>query len=546
MNMNITEHINDDFRVFFVVAKTHDDRVMSSLKRESEWNRDIIMGDFYENTYNDSLKLHMIFEWSYKHCNFQYLLKTYDDNFVNIKVLFRHIESFGSSAKGIYAGTVRNKYHVRESTGVYHPSYVAAPTVLFSYDVVRRFIPYFFEKPFRLEDVYVGFLAFNANVTATSRTLFKHGDGRDICAYDDTVLSLQFEWKSPRKLECMKEFYYEMLARNSHNNFVYDHYRKSKDIMDLNLQYDYREKENHGFRIDTRYMMKANYSNLDDSYHVGKLLSTFSCNTTPLKLVVMLLTHPANLKRRNVVRETWGKNLTNHVNDDFRVFFVVGKVHDEKLTSKLHNESARYRDIVMGDFYESFYNNSWKLDMMFEWSYKHCQFEYLLKVDDDNFVHMSNIFKLITTLQNNGNNGRKVYLGRIRDWSNAMRYSKYSFTYEEYRNQKLRPFVAGGAVLMSSDFVSDVMPYLFLGTTKPPMKLEDVYTGFLAYNANIHVTHNKWFKHSNRDQCTYDESAYSLHFYQRKNPDEVTCMKRNFKEMLKVSADDEFTRLHYL
>ena len=93
-------------------------------------------------------------------------------------------------------------------------------------------------------------------------------------------------------------------------------------------------------------------------------------------------------KRRNAVRRTWGKNIFDHVNDDFRVFFVVGKVPDARVTLDLRNESNTFNDVIMGDFQESFYNNSWKLEMMFEYAYKHCTFDYLLKVDDDNVTYI--------------------------------------------------------------------------------------------------------------------------------------------------------------
>ena len=47
--------------------------------------------------------------------------------------------------------------------------------------------------------------------------------------------------------------------------------------------------------------------------------------------------------------------------------------------------------------------------MMFEFAYKHCQFEFLLKVDDDNYVNVPNIFRLVDGLV--AKTG--VYLGRL-------------------------------------------------------------------------------------------------------------------------------------
>ena len=256
----------------------------------------------------------------------------------------------------------------------------------------------------------------------------------------------------------------------------------------------------------------------------------------------MLISHPSNHKRRDVVRSTWGKTRFNHVNDNFRVFFVVGKVKNKQVTSNLVSESEKYKDIVFGDFYESFYNNSWKLEMMFEYGFKHCTFDYLLKVDDDNFVNMPNIFKLIAKL----GTGKKIYMGRIRYNSEAMRFSKYRFTYEEYHTPKLPPLIAGGAVLMSYDLVRNVIPYFFLGVSRPPMKLEDVYTGFLVLKASAKATHSSLFRHSNGEECAFDDEAMSLHFWQSKTKDEIECMKSNYKTLLDKKPTDPFVRTHYL
>ena len=100
---------------------------------------------------------------------------------------------------------------------------------------------------------------------------------------------------------------------------------------------------------------------------------------------------------------------------------------------------------------------------------------------------------------------------------------------------------------MSYDAVHDVIPYFFLGKTKPPMKLEDVYTGFLALNAGVpSFAADSMFRHSNNGECEYNGRAVSAHFWQRSRTDEVACMKKNFDEMLKNNVDDAFTRLHYV
>ena len=531
---------NDDYRVFFVVGKTRHTTVMSLLRNETEQHGDIISGDFYENYYNEYLKTEMVLEWASKHCDFKYLLNTADDTFINMKNLLQLIHAY-KDAIGIYVGEVELLYGHRKPTSFY-PTYVTSDTALFSSDVVERLMLHAFRNRYKFpSNLYLGFLALEADVKAIHNKAFMHGGGEKDCLYDDQSISLQFS-QSKRGLNCMSESYFEMLVRHSDDPFIEKHYyRISQAVIDSNRRYYKIAKQYKRLHLDSRYVISANLSNLDPTRHVGKLISTFRCHTKPLKAIVMMLSHPANFKRRNAIRSTWGKTRRSHVNNDFRVFFVVGKVRNEEQTSNILRESETYEDIVFGDFEESFYNNSWKIEMMMEYSYKHCQFDYLLKVDDDNFVHMSNVFKLLHRIRNR----KKIYLGREIRNPRAMRSSKYGFTYDEYRNRNLAPFVAGGAVVMSRDAVRDVIPYLFLGESKPPMKLEDVYTGFLAMNAGIPVTHSNMFKHSNAGRCKYDRRAISLHFWRRKEQDEVACMQANFKEMLRVDGNDEFIKQHY-
>ena len=123
---------------------------------------------------------------------------------------------------------------------------------------------------------------------------------------------------------------------------------------------------------------------------------------------------------------------------------------------------------------------------------------------------------------------------------------RYGFSYEEYHTRKIANFVAGGAVLMSYDVVRDVIPHFFLGVSKPPMKLEDAYMGFLVMNAGISPTYSHLFQHSGNGECKFNDEAISLHFWRRSTTNEVECMKRNFVELLRRNATNEFTRLHYL
>ena len=72
-----------------------------------------------------------------------------------------------------------------------------------------------------------GFLALNANVSVTHAAFVWDGDGAEECNYNDRSSVIKFGWEDHGfRYECMREFYYEMLAHNPFNRFVNDHYYK--------------------------------------------------------------------------------------------------------------------------------------------------------------------------------------------------------------------------------------------------------------------------------------------------------------------------------
>ena len=229
------------------------------------------------------------------------------------------------------------------------------------------------------------------------------------------------------------------------------------------------------------------------------------------------------------------------MNNDFRVFFVVGHVPDNpEVTRRMREESRAYSDLVTGDFTESFYNNSWKLEMMFEYAHKHCHADFLLKVDDDNFVNMPNLFRIIGRLGT-----KKLYLGRRLYASWTSRDGKYRMTYDEYTVPILPSFIGGGAVLISRELVKDMIPYLFLGERKPPLKLEDLYTAYLALNAGTTATDNPLFNINTNGRCGYDDRPVSLHFQGAERDNIVECMGKMFDRMKSQRRNDAFVKTHY-
>ncbi|XP_076228433.1 lactosylceramide 1,3-N-acetyl-beta-D-glucosaminyltransferase isoform X3 [Nomia melanderi] len=114
------------------------------------------------------------------------------------------------------------------------------------------------------------------------------------------------------------------------------------------------------------------------------------CNRTHPLLLMLVHSAPENFLKRNVVRETWGQQSTDVV-----LLFLVGS-SDEHQTS-LEVENRKYKDLIQGNFRDAYRNMTYKHVMALKWATYHCpSAKYILKLDDDVFVHIPAMLDFLT------------------------------------------------------------------------------------------------------------------------------------------------------
>ena len=264
---------------------------------------------------------------------------------------------------------------------------------------------------------------------------------------------------------------------------------------------------------------------------IGNLISKTECSKNHIALLILITSHPYNIYRRETIRKTWGSYSTQYLKNDFRTFFVSAKVENEIMMSKFYDEVNKYKDILLGNFYENFYNLSLKVDISLEWSYKHCSFDYLLKADDDVFVNLPLLFSRLPSHKN-----ERLYLGYCYFYPYVKSDGKYRVNVKEY-NQLIYPnYCAGGAFIFDYKAIKSIVPYIF----QKQFKIDDVYIGMLAYNAKLQVTHDSYFLASN-SKCQFKDNYIALH--PAKQP---TCMKYLFSTMISKNLENEFVKLYYM
>ncbi|XP_033098040.1 beta-1,3-galactosyltransferase 1-like [Anneissia japonica] len=171
-------------------------------------------------------------------------------------------------------------------------------------------------------------------------------------------------------------------------------------------------------------------------------------------LLVLVLTMHKNKNQRQVIRNTWsspkeieGKKIVT--------MFLLGNISDQTLVNLVRKENEIHSDILMEDFKDTYANLTLKTIMGMKWATMFCpQAKYVMKTDDDMFVHYGNIIKYLNSLSREMQTklavGKLMKSGPIRN-----KKSKWYMPKEWYPKNKYPPFLSGTGYIVSADVARD-------------------------------------------------------------------------------------------
>ncbi|XP_014204735.1 lactosylceramide 1,3-N-acetyl-beta-D-glucosaminyltransferase A-like [Copidosoma floridanum] len=138
--------------------------------------------------------------------------------------------------------------------------------------------------------------------------------------------------------------------------------------------------------IDLKFFNKSTISNdklsLIDINNFQFTINHHICNQTQPYLLMLIHSAPANLNKRNVIRETWGQQISSTI-----TLFLVGFSGDYE--AELVKENVIHKDLIQGSFLDDYKNITYKHVMALKWVTYHCSnAKYVLKLDDDVFVYV--------------------------------------------------------------------------------------------------------------------------------------------------------------
>lgn len=197
----------------------------------------------------------------------------------------------------------------------------------------------------------------------------------------------------------------------------------------------------------------------------------------------LILVHsaPRNWNKRNVVRETWGRD-----DPRARLFFLLGAVESRQLQHKLERENYLYGDLIQGNFQDAYRNMTYKHVMGLKWLAYNCPaVKYLLKTDDDVFVHAPNVYDFLhepTTLRR-----ELLFCDRLDNVRVSRSYrSKWRVSTKEYAGHTYPPYCPGYSIIYSADTAFA----LYRAAQRTPyFWIDDVHvTGTLAAAANVTIS----------------------------------------------------------
>lgn len=167
----------------------------------------------------------------------------------------------------------------------------------------------------------------------------------------------------------------------------------------------YAQQMRHGQRPDRPPINMYNYTFLETAEHKCAVAGADDSTTTAFiapRLVFIIKSAMENADRRNAIRSSWG--FERRMSDvTIRTVFMLGTHNphrpqpaDNEIQRLVEMEIDQYQDIVQADFHDSYYNNTIKIMMSFQWAIKHCpRSKFYMFVDDDFYISTKNVLRFV-------------------------------------------------------------------------------------------------------------------------------------------------------
>ena len=235
------------------------------------------------------------------------------------------------------------------------------------------------------------------------------------------------------------------------------------------------------------------------------------CSSRSIFLIIFVHSACHHFNTRRHFRDTWVLHNKVHPGGNIKTVFIVGVTNDMNISRKLTEESVRYKDIIQGNFIDSYKNLTIKHVTGLKWITMYCnKSEFVLKLDDDSHVDMAILVKFL--LSNKRNMTNQIFCDNIpRARVHRNPKSKWYVLQTEYLKETYPSYCHGYAYITTPTVVQQLYE---LSIQEKIFWIDDVYvTGIIGGKINVTLSNSVYpytfrcFKRKNKS-CLFFKNHY--------------------------------------